>query len=258
MLTKIKQHTRYKLKYRIMADFKVVTSDFVNLQISTSKDDLSFNEKRFPKDISISDLKVKLELITGGSCNTMQLQAFNKDNKCVCSLDNNTALLGSYPLEDGMRLHVIDNFLMRNELDFGNVPKFELSQDEYDKKGDTVRSFLMKNKMGKYNQENIQKKEQLEEEEKKLTESIKIGSRCKVSVQNASDKLGTVMYTGQVEGLSGYWIGVKYDEPLGKNDGSLKGKRYFQCPEKYGAFVKPHSITCGDFPEEDYDLNEEI
>uniref|UniRef100_A0A6P7H015 Tubulin-folding cofactor B-like n=1 Tax=Diabrotica virgifera virgifera TaxID=50390 RepID=A0A6P7H015_DIAVI len=149
MLTKIKQHTRYKLKYRIMADFKVVTSDFVNLQISTSKDDLSFNEKRFPKDITISDLKVKLELITGGSCNTMQLQAFNKDNKCVCSLDNNTALLGSYPLEDGMRLHVIDNFLMRNELDFGNVPKFELSQDEYDKKGDTVRSFLMKNKMGK-------------------------------------------------------------------------------------------------------------
>lgn len=41
-----------------MADFKVVTSDFVNVQISTSKDDISFNEKRFPKDLTISDLKV--------------------------------------------------------------------------------------------------------------------------------------------------------------------------------------------------------
>lgn len=43
-----------------MADFKVVTSDFVNVQISTSKDDISFNEKRFPKDLTISDLKVCL------------------------------------------------------------------------------------------------------------------------------------------------------------------------------------------------------
>lgn len=42
-----------------MADFKIVTSEFLNLQISTSKDDLSFNEKRFPKDITISDLKVR-------------------------------------------------------------------------------------------------------------------------------------------------------------------------------------------------------
>lgn len=42
-----------------MADYKVITSDFVNLHISTSKDDMFFSEKRFPKDITISDLKVK-------------------------------------------------------------------------------------------------------------------------------------------------------------------------------------------------------
>lgn len=47
-----------------------------------------------------------------------------------------------------------------------------------------------------------------------------MGSRCKVSVPNAPIKLGMVMYTGLVEGLAGYWIGVKYDEPLGKNNGT--------------------------------------
>ena len=44
----------------VMADYKVLTSDFVNLHVTTSKNDVSFNEKRFPKDITISDLKVEL------------------------------------------------------------------------------------------------------------------------------------------------------------------------------------------------------
>ncbi|CAH1996906.1 unnamed protein product [Acanthoscelides obtectus] len=131
-----------------MSDLKVITGDFVNLQISTSKDDISFNEKRFPKDLTISDLKVKLELITGGNCNTMKLEAYTEENKFVCHLDNDKALLGSYPLENGMRLHVIDQFQIRNELDFADVPKYELSQEEYDSKSDSVRAFLQKNKLG--------------------------------------------------------------------------------------------------------------
>ncbi|KAJ8945703.1 hypothetical protein NQ318_012422 [Aromia moschata] len=241
-----------------MADYKIITADFVNLHISTSKDDILFSEKRFPKDISISDLKAKLELMTGGSCHTMQVEAYTNDNKFVCKLDNNDAMLGSYPLEDGMRLHVIDQFQIRNELDSGDEPKFELSEEEYSKKSDSVRAFLQKNKLGKYNEDNQKKKEFLEEEEKRLAETTVVGSRCKVTVTNAPHRLGTVMYSGLVDGLPGYWVGVKYDEPLGKNDGIVKGKRYFECPDKYGAFVKPHNVLCGDFPPEDYDLNEEI
>lgn len=87
--------------------------------------------------------------MTGASCHTMQIEAYTKDNKFVCKLDNNNALLGSFPLEDGMRLHIIDQFQIRNELDFGNVPKYELSQEEYEQKSDSVRAFLQRNKLGK-------------------------------------------------------------------------------------------------------------
>lgn len=41
-----------------MSEVRVVTSDFVNLQVSTSKNDVSFGEKRFPKDITVGNLKV--------------------------------------------------------------------------------------------------------------------------------------------------------------------------------------------------------
>ena len=44
---------------------------------------------------------------------------------------------------------------------------------------------------------------------------------------------------------------MQLDEPSGSNDGSIKGSRKFQCPDKYGAFVRGANVAVGDFPELD-------
>lgn len=189
----------------------------------------------------------------------MKIELYTKDNKHVGTLDNNEAMLGSYPVDDGMRLHIVDKFLLRNELEnFDNVPKYELSLDEYSKKTDTVRQFMIKNKMGQYNEENIKKKELQEAKEQEITETMVIGSRCKVTSKSAPTRIGTIMCKGVIADLPGFWVGVKFDEPLGKNDGTCKGKRYFECQPNYGAFVKAVDVEMGDFPEEELDLDEEI
>ena len=45
-------------------------------------------------------------LLTGADAGSMQLELFNKDNKLICQLDNDGKMLGSYPVDDGMRIHV--------------------------------------------------------------------------------------------------------------------------------------------------------
>ena len=76
-----------------------------------------------------------------------------------------------------------------------------------------------------------------------------VGNRCEVA---PGGRRGEVMYIGTVKEIApGHWIGVKFDEPSGKNDGSIKEKRYFTCMPRYGGFIRPGNVTVGDFPEED-------
>jgi len=38
---------------------------------------------------------------------------------------------------------------------------------------------------------------------------------------------------------------------------SVKGKRYFECADKYGGFARPENVEVGDFPEEDLGFSDE-
>lgn len=47
----------------------------------------------------------------------MKLKVYDNKNNYVCDIDNDAALLGSYPIDDGMRIHVIDNFTLVKDFD---------------------------------------------------------------------------------------------------------------------------------------------
>ncbi|KAG5735258.1 Tubulin-specific chaperone E, partial [Termitomyces sp. T112] len=58
---------------------------------------------------------------------------------------------------------------------------------------------------------------------------------------NLAGYLGTVRYTGPVEGTSGTWLGIEWDDHTrGKHDGVNDGKRYFTCRvPNSGSFIRP-------------------
>ncbi|KAJ6219103.1 hypothetical protein RDWZM_004915 [Blomia tropicalis] len=72
--------------------------------------------------------------------------------------------------------------------------------------------------------------------------SFKIGDRVLVNASSGT-KLGTLMFLGETDFAAGQWAGIDLDEPVGKNDGSVAGKRYFECKMKYGLFAPLHKIS---------------
>ncbi|XP_029354961.1 kinesin-like protein KIF13B isoform X1 [Echeneis naucrates] len=60
------------------------------------------------------------------------------------------------------------------------------------------------------------------------------------------NKAGTVRYIGATQFAEGVWVGVELDTPVGKNDGSVGGQRYFLCKPGYGVLVRPNRLSCRD------------
>lgn len=50
---------------------------------------------------------------------------------------------------------------------------------------------------------------------------------------------GVVRYVGATHFAAGVWLGIELETACGKNDGSVKGERYFECKELHGLFVRP-------------------
>ncbi|KPJ07331.1 Kinesin-like protein KIF13A [Papilio machaon] len=54
---------------------------------------------------------------------------------------------------------------------------------------------------------------------------------------------GVVAYVGPTHFAHGLWVGVELDAPIGKNDGSVGGTRYFTCRARHGIFVRPDKLV---------------
>ena len=76
----------------------------------------------------------------------------------------------------------------------------------------------------------------------RFEQKFNVGDRVLVNATSGT-KLGTLQYLGAADFAPGRWAGIELDEPVGKNDGSVAGKRYFKCEMKYGLFAPINKIS---------------
>merc|ERR1712223_1561924 len=72
--------------------------------------------------------------------------------------------------------------------------------------------------------------------------ALKLGDRVIVSSQ-AGTKTGVLRFMGACDFAAGDWAGVELDNPVGKNDGQVGEKRYFECKANHGLFAPLIKVT---------------
>ncbi|KAI1279524.1 CAP-Gly domain-containing linker protein 1 [Halotydeus destructor] len=72
--------------------------------------------------------------------------------------------------------------------------------------------------------------------------NLRVGHRVLVNASSGM-KIGTLRYLGPTDFATGAWAGVELDVAVGKNDGSVAGKRYFSCQMNYGLFAPVNKVT---------------
>ena len=56
---------------------------------------------------------------------------------------------------------------------------------------------------------------------------------------------GTIAFIGETQFATGIWYGVILDQPNGKNNGTVKDVKYFDCEANHGIFVKENQVSDG-------------
>ncbi|USP81121.1 cap-gly domain-containing protein [Curvularia clavata] len=69
--------------------------------------------------------------------------------------------------------------------------------------------------------------------------TIRVGQ----TVETTSEQQGVVRYVGPIHVSDGTFVGIELPTPTGKNDGSVRGERYFTCPPGHGLFIRDSSIA---------------
>jgi len=181
----------------------------------------------------------------------------------ICEMPDNHRMLGFYSVVSGQEIHVIDTdpfSLSRGGglTDVSLVEKVRMTDEDYDKRKGTMREFI-RNQRAKDPNYKLKPKSTPESVFEGMAaapppgpesvEGVVVGARCEVM---PGKRRGVVKFVGEVEGLkAGHWVGVQFDEPVGHNDGTVKGVRVFECVMGYGSFVRGLNVKTGDFPERD-------
>ncbi len=95
------------------------------------------------------------------------------------------------------------------------MQKYEISEEDYDKRDDSVRKFKQKLAKDPNYQQYLKENQSETYEEQALL--ITLGSRC---LLGDGFRRGAVKFVGKIPELGqGYWVGVLLDEPMGDSNG---------------------------------------
>ncbi|XP_069475709.1 CAP-Gly domain-containing linker protein 1 isoform X6 [Ambystoma mexicanum] len=75
--------------------------------------------------------------------------------------------------------------------------------------------------------------------QEEFVDDFRVGERVWVN----GTKPGFIQFLGEAQFAPGQWAGIVLDEPIGKNDGSVAGVRYFQCESSRGIFTRPSKLS---------------
>lgn len=219
-----------------------------------------FLELRMDLTTSISDVKDRLYRHTGTRPSSMTLLLRSSERGPIRhDLADETRTLADYGAVSGDWLHIVDSDPHSASAggwleDTSLVPKYKLPEGKYESSQNTYRAYKarMREKdptwsmtselAKKVNKLNVGGPDHAEEKPR-----INIGERVEVS---PGGNRGEVRFVGQeLTGLpEGWWVGVRFDEPVGKNDGTVKGVKYFDAQQGFGGLIRPSKVTVGDFP----------
>lgn len=231
---------------------------------------LTSSERRISPQWDLSYLKTRLEAITGippcdqtllhyPSASSDKVTVISDGQKYSAAADQAVRVL-ELKLAPYSRLHVTDK---TGKTDFAadgddQEEGFQLSEEDYAKRTDTVLNWKRENQLGRFDPGLEAQRQQQQQKDAALVAGMKVGNRCRV-IGIQGERRGVIRHIGAINALDegqGMWVGVEFDEPVGKNNGNIGDVQVFQCRPKHGSFLRPKQVEVGDFPEEEFSDDE--
>ncbi|CAG9480344.1 tubulin-specific chaperone, putative [Plasmodium vivax] len=250
-------------------------SDFVKVDlVHNLYKNKKWREIKLNKFESIENVKKKIYTHTGTPHNHMDLYAYDELNveSSQVHLRNDHMCLNDYQVRDNYTIYVQDKknaipndiiYQMDDDEKLNQLRhlKYEMKEEDYEKRQDTFRNFIKKfrargeaapsgeghpNREGHPNGEIHPNGEDPLHNPPYDEQTYQIGNRCRIKI---GDRRGVLKFVGKLKKGNEISVGVDLDEPLGNSDGTYQKKFLFECKgSKYGYLGNINSIEVGDFP----------
>uniref|UniRef100_A0AC35UD94 CAP-Gly domain-containing protein n=1 Tax=Rhabditophanes sp. KR3021 TaxID=114890 RepID=A0AC35UD94_9BILA len=199
----------------------------INLTIYTNATAYPY-EKNFQETTTLGEFKKRMILIAGiEQLTNMTVEIVDKDMVPIEVISDDSKTLGDYGLKENSIILVKDiTDSNKHFVNTDNEERYVMPDDKYDEREDSAR---------------VWKKKILASEDTEEKTNLKLGDHVAVFGKEG-ERIGEVAFVGKTEFAEGLWIGVILKTPIGKNDGTVNGKRYFECEPNFGIFAKAKCV----------------